>query len=55
MFAILVGKVTRLDISILIAVSSLLMTLAIFFGIPVLTVLSIIAASAIVIPGSYSV
>lgn len=55
MFAIPVGKATGIDVNILIAVSGLLMTLTIFFGISALTVLSIIAVPAIVVLGSYSV
>lgn len=48
MFAIPVGKATGIDVNVLIAVSGLLMTLTIFFGISALTVLSIIAVPAIV-------
>ncbi len=55
MFAIPVSKATGIDANILIAVSGLLMTLTIFFGISALTILSIIAVPAIVILGSYSV
>lgn len=55
MFAIPVGKATGIDVNILIAVSGLLMTMTIFFGISALTILSIIAVPAIVILGSYSV
>lgn len=55
MFAIPVSKATGIDVNILIAVSGLLMTLTIFFGISALTILSIIAVPAIVILGSYSV
>ncbi len=40
MFAIPVGKATGLDINLLIAVSGLLMTVTVFFGISALTVLS---------------
>ncbi|WP_251258274.1 cytosine permease, partial [Enterobacter hormaechei] len=54
-FAIPVSKATGIDVNILIAVSGLLMTLTIFFGISALTILSIIAVPAIVILGSYSV
>lgn len=49
MFAIPVSKATGIDVNILIAVSGLLMTLTIFFGISALTILSIIAVPAIVI------
>ncbi|EBI3558087.1 cytosine permease, partial [Salmonella enterica] len=55
MFAIPVSKATGIDANILIAISGLLMTLTIFFGISALTILSIIAVPAIVILGSYSV
>ncbi len=55
MFAIPVSKATGIDANILIAVSGLLMTLTIFFGISALTILSIVAVPAIVILGSYSV
>ena len=55
MFAIPVSKATGIDVNILIAVSGLLMTMTIFFGISALTILSIIAVPAIVILGSYSV
>lgn len=47
MFAIPVGKATGLDINLLIAVSGLLMTVTVFFGISALTVLSVIAVPAI--------
>ncbi len=47
MFAIPVGKATGLDINSLIAVSGLLMTVTVFFGISALTVLSVIAVPAI--------
>ncbi|ENN1406401.1 cytosine permease, partial [Salmonella enterica subsp. enterica serovar Typhimurium] len=53
MFAIPVSKATGIDANILIAVSGLLMTLTIFFGISALTILSIVAVPAIVILGSY--
>ncbi|MDX7421232.1 cytosine permease, partial [Klebsiella pneumoniae] len=49
MFAIPVSKATGIDVNVLIAVSGLLMTLTIFFGISALTILSIIAVPAIVI------
>ncbi|WP_193016909.1 cytosine permease [Proteus sp. FME41] len=55
MFAIPVGKATGIDINLLIAVSGILMTITVFFGISALTVLSIIAVPAIAILGSYSV
>ncbi|CBG91298.1 cytosine permease [Citrobacter rodentium] len=55
MFAIPVSKATGIDVNILIAVSGLLMTVTIFFGISALTILSIVAVPAIVILGSYSV
>lgn len=55
MFAIPVGKATGLDINLLIAVSGLLMTVTVFFGISALTVLSVIAVPAIACLGSYSV
>nr|WP_215417942.1 cytosine permease [Escherichia coli] len=42
MFSIPVGKATGLDINLLIAVSGLLMTVTVFFGISALTVLSVI-------------
>lgn len=55
MFAIPVGKATGLDINLLIAVSGLLMTVTVFFGISALTVLSVIAVPAIACLGGYSV
>lgn len=55
MFAIPVGKATGLDINLLIAVSGLLMTVTVFFGISALTVLSLIAVPAIACLGGYSV
>lgn len=55
MFAIPVGKATGIDINLLIAVSGILMTITVFFGISALTILSIIAVPAIAILGSYSV
>ncbi|STI83879.1 cytosine permease [Escherichia coli] len=51
MFAIPVGKATGLDINLLIAVSGLLMTVTVFFGISALTVLSVIAVSGYRLPG----
>lgn len=53
--AIPVGKATGLDINLLIAVSGLLMTVTVFFGISALTVLSVIAVPAIACLGGYSV
>lgn len=50
MFAIPVGKATGLDINLLIAVSGVLMTVTVFFGISALTVLSVIAVPAIACP-----
>ena len=50
-----VGKATGLDINLLIAVSGLLMTVTVFFGISALTVLSVIAVPAIACLGGYSV
>lgn len=55
MFAIPVGKATGLDVNWLIAISGILMTITVFFGISALTVLSIIAVPAIAILGCYSV
>ncbi|AGS59978.1 cytosine permease [Proteus mirabilis BB2000] len=55
MFAIPVGKATGIDINLLIAISGILMTITVFFGISALTILSIIAVPAIAILGSYSV
>ncbi len=55
MFAIPVSKATGLDTSMLIAVSGLLMTVTIFFGISALTILSVVAVPAIAVLGSYSV
>lgn len=55
MFAIPVGKATGLDINLLIAISGLLMTVTVFFGISALTVLSVIAVPAIACLGGYSV
>lgn len=55
MFAIPVGKATGLDTTMLIAVSGVLMTVTIFFGISALTILSVIAVPAIAVLGSYSV
>ncbi|WP_066745882.1 cytosine permease [Proteus myxofaciens] len=55
MFAIPVGKATGIDINLLIAISGVLMTVTVFFGISALTILSIIAVPAIAILGSYSV
>jgi cytosine permease len=55
MFAIPVGKATGLDINLLIAVSGVLMTVTVFFGISALTVLSVIAVPAIACLGGYSV
>ncbi|SQI34899.1 Cytosine permease [Leminorella richardii] len=55
MFAIPVSKATGIDANILIAISGLLMTVTIFFGISALTILSVIAVPAIAILGSYSV
>ena len=55
MFSIPVGKATGLDINLLIAVSGLLMTVTVFFGISALTVLSVIAVPAIACLGGYSV
>ncbi|MEQ4922150.1 cytosine permease [Proteus hauseri] len=55
MFAIPVGKATGIDINLLIAISGILMTVTVFFGISALTLLSIVAVPAIAILGSYSV
>ncbi|MBV8044448.1 cytosine permease [Pluralibacter sp.] len=55
MFAIPVGKATGLDVNLLIAISGILMTVTIFFGISALTILSAVAVPAIAILGSYSV
>lgn len=55
MFAIPVSKATGLDANILIAISGILMTVTIFFGISALTILSAVAVPAIAILGSYSV
>lgn len=55
MFAIPVGKATGIDVNWLIAISGILMTVTVFFGISALTVLSVIAVPAIAILGSYSV
>lgn len=55
MFAIPVGKATGIDINWLIAISGILMTVTVFFGISALTILSIVAVPAIAILGSYSV
>ncbi|WP_337263955.1 MULTISPECIES: cytosine permease [unclassified Serratia (in: enterobacteria)] len=55
MFAIPVGKATGWDINLLIAISGVLMTITVFFGISALTILSAIAVPAIAVLGSYSV
>ncbi|OAT46676.1 cytosine permease [Proteus hauseri ATCC 700826] len=55
MFAIPVGKATGIDINLLIAISGILMTVTVFFGISALTLLSIVAVPAIAILGCYSV
>ncbi len=55
MFAIPVAKATGWDTNILIAVSGLLMTVTVYFGIAGLTLLSAVAVPAIVALGSYSV
>ena len=55
MSAITVVKATGIDINLLIAISGILMTITVFFGISALTILSIIAVPAIAILGSYSV
>ena len=55
MFAIPVGKATGWDVNWLIALSGVLMTITVFFGISALTILSAIAVPAIALLGSYSV
>lgn len=55
MFAIPVHKATDIDTNILIAVSGLLMTATVYFGISALMVLSAIAVPAIALLGGYSV
>ncbi|MCW8329934.1 cytosine permease [Photobacterium sp. SDRW27] len=55
MFAIPVHKATGVDTNILIAVSGLLMTATVYFGISALMVLSAIAVPAIALLGGYSV
>lgn len=55
MFAIPVHKATGIDTNILIAVSGLLMTATVYFGISALMVLSAIAVPAIALLGGYSV
>ncbi|AGH75224.1 cytosine permease [Edwardsiella piscicida] len=55
MFAIPVSKATGLNTDLLIALSGLLMTVTVFFGISALTLLSAIAVPAIALLGGYSV
>ena len=55
MFAVLVQKETGIPVSLLVAISGLLMTTTAYFGMKSLTLLSIIAVSAIAILGSMSV
>ncbi|AOV95688.1 cytosine permease [Edwardsiella hoshinae] len=55
MFAIPVSKATGLNTELLIALSGLLMTVTVFFGISALTVLSVVAVPAIALLGGYSV
>ncbi|KXI24524.1 cytosine permease [Photobacterium sanguinicancri] len=55
MFAIPVHKATGIDTNILIAVSGLLMTATVYFGIAALMILSAIAVPAIALLGGYSV
>ncbi|PTM59392.1 cytosine permease [Desmospora activa] len=55
MFALPVQKVTGINISILIVVAGLLMTVTAYFGIKALTILSFIAVPAITLLGSLSV
>lgn len=55
MFAIPVHKATGIDTNILIAVSGLLMTVTVYFGIAALMILSAIAVPAIALLGGYSV
>lgn len=55
MFAIPVAKATGWDTHLLIAISGVLMTLTVYFGIAGLTALSVVAVPAIALLGSYSV
>lgn len=55
MFAIPVSKATGLNTEWLIALSGVLMTVTVFFGISALTILSVIAVPAIALLGGYSV
>ncbi|WP_205436620.1 cytosine permease [Edwardsiella tarda] len=55
MFAIPVSKATGLNTEWLIAISGVLMTVTVFFGISALTILSVIAVPAIALLGGYSV
>ncbi len=55
MFAIPVSKATGWDTNLLIAISGILMTVTVLFGISALTILSAIAVPAIALLGSYSV
>ncbi len=55
MFALPVHKATGIDTNILIAISGLLMTITVYFGMSALMILSMIAVPAIGLLGSYSV
>ncbi|MFB2852372.1 cytosine permease [Aeromonas veronii] len=55
MFALPVQKATGIDVNWLIAISGMLMTVTVYFGISALMVLSFVAVPAIALLGGYSV
>ncbi len=55
MFALPVQKATGIDVNWLIAISGILMTVTVYFGISALMVLSFVAVPAIALLGGYSV